>query len=401
MHHIRSIAFIFFLVSIVVCFVFSYQVGGFTLDIRKIPFIIGSLYLGVGPVLALLTITIRGMISIDAGFWLTVYYYGGSAILFYLLHPKFVQFSPNQRVFLSIGISFLFSLGQTISMHFNELPDSFIISAWFSYLVIQPLGVGMMAYFIEKLTEALKLRQHTVQLHKLNAVEQLGAAISHEIRNPLTAAMGFVQLLQDETLSKEERLIFLSILKKELLSAENVIKDYLTFSDFDIEHVEPIILYDQLEQIIKLLQPLANQKNVEFKISLLAGGIIEGDRQKFHQSFVNVIKNGIEAMPKGGVLTIETEFSSSHVIIRVKDTGEGMSIEQINRLGEPYYSTKGDKGTGLGLMVVYSIVKAMNGTIHVESEIGVGTTFEFTFNLLTTQMNLEESEGKSKGLIVK
>ncbi|MEK3990391.1 ATP-binding protein [Robertmurraya sp. FSL R5-0851] len=84
-------------------------------------------------------------------------------------------------------------------------------------------------------------------------------------------------------------------------------------------------------------------------------------------------------MPSGGQLIIRTDKNKKNVTISVIDHGIGMTKEQLDRLGEPYYSTKGSKGTGLGMMVVYSIVKAMNGMIRVQSEVGVGTTFRFIF----------------------
>ena len=84
-------------------------------------------------------------------------------------------------------------------------------------------------------------------------------------------------------------------------------------------------------------------------------------------------------MPRGGQLYIETHYSSSQITIEIKDTGVGMTPEQLQRLGEPYYSTKGSKGTGLGMMVVFSIVRAMDGNVRVKSEVDKGTVFSFTF----------------------
>jgi two-component system sporulation sensor kinase B len=95
-------------------------------------------------------------------------------------------------------------------------------------------------------------------------------------------------------------------------------------------------------------------------------------------------------MPNGGYLTITTEFSKSYVTISVKDTGVGMTTEQLERLGEPFYSTKGKNGTGLGLMVVYSIARAMDGTVWAESEIGKGTTFHFKFPTIPSIMKTEK-----------
>lgn len=137
---------------------------------------------------------------------------------------------------------------------------------------------------------------------------------------------------------------------------------------------------------------MARRNSVKIVSIFSPGEEIEGDKQKFHQCFVNIIKNAIESMPKGGILTVETKRTTT-VSILIKDTGSGMTLEQMTRLGEPYYSTKGSKGTGLGIMVVYSIVRAMNGTIHVESEIGKGTTFKITFpSLLSNSLEAKKTE---------
>jgi two-component system, sporulation sensor kinase B len=91
------------------------------------------------------------------------------------------------------------------------------------------------------------------------------------------------------------------------------------------------------------------------------------------------MKNCIEAMPVGGMLTIQTESTNGEVFIKISDTGVGMSQEQVNRLGEPYYSTKGNKGTGLGLMVSFSIIRELKGTVYIHSKLGKGTEFHVTF----------------------
>jgi len=247
----------------------------------------------------------------------------------------------------------------------------------------------------------IQLRQRTMKSKRLEAVERMGAAISHEIRNPLTTAIGFVQLLQNDPISKENHTQYLSIIKNELKSAERVIQDYLDFSNPEIKTMEPLLLQEELEQVIQLLQPLAKQNSVKIISIFSTGEEVEGDQQKFHQCFVNIMKNAIEAMPRGGILTVETESTPTTVSILIKDTGSGMTLEQVTRLGEPYYSTKGSKGTGLGIMVVYSIVRAMNGTIHVESEIGEGTTFTFTFpSLSPTFIEPVETKNTEKELVM-
>ena len=128
-----------------------------------------------------------------------------------------------------------------------------------------------------------------------------------------------------------------------------------------------------------MLTPSAQKNAVNIVTNFAEESLVIGDSQKFHQCLVNIMKNGIESMPSGGTLTIETAISASNVVITIKDTGSGMTDEQLSRIGEPYFSTKGKQGTGLGILVVFSIIRSMNGNIHVESEVDVGTTFELNF----------------------
>ncbi|WP_223593093.1 sensor histidine kinase [Neobacillus bataviensis] len=289
---------------------------------------------------------------------------------------------------ISVVMGIILGAFTVIGMEF-ENPHANLFDALFAYLVIPPLGIGIISYSIEFVRRNSEMRQQLIKAEKLKAVEQMGAAISHEIRNPLTAASGFVQLLQDDYLSRQKRKEYLSIVKEELISAERVIQDYLTFAKPSLETFEELNVKSELRQIINILQPLANQNSVEILTDFSVIGFIKGDQQKFRQCFVNVLKNGIEAMPNGGYLSITTEYTQSNVTIRVKDTGIGMTGEQLERLGEPFYSTKGKNGTGLGMMVVYSIVRAMDGNIWVESELGVGTTFHFEFPTISTLMKNE------------
>ncbi|MFJ5771003.1 ATP-binding protein [Psychrobacillus sp. NPDC093180] len=390
----RTIFIIYLIISLTLCFIFTYQIEGINVlfGLRKIPFIVGSLYMGLGPFLAAFIMLVRGFLGIDYGFWSTVLYYGGFAILFWRISPWFLKRSPKQRILFSVGVTFLFSFVQTFTLGIWQLPHS-SFKVLFIFLVIQPIGVGIISYIIEEILMTIQLRQRTMKSKRLEAVERMGAAISHEIRNPLTVAIGFVQLLQNNAISKENHTQYLSIIKNELKSAERVIQEYLNFSNPEINIMEPLVVQEELKQAVQSLKPLAKQNSVKIVSIFSQGGVIEGDKQKFHQCLVNIMKNAIEAMPNGGTLTVETESTPTTVGILMKDTGSGMTPEQVNRLGEPYYSTKGSKGTGLGIMVVYSIVRAMNGTIHVESEIGQGTTFKFTFPSLSPSF-LEPVETK-------
>ncbi|WP_286231136.1 sensor histidine kinase [Neobacillus mesonae] len=318
------------------------------------------------------------MYGINLGFYQTIVLYVPFAIVAWRLFPWFGKQPAIRRMAISVLISMALGMLSFVGLRFNETESS-LLDVLAAYLFIPPLGVLIISYSIEFFRRNEEMKQQLIKAEKLKAVEQMGAAISHEIRNPLTAATGFVQLLQDDYLPRQKRKEYLSIVKEELLSAERVIQDYLTFAKPALETIEEINVKSELRQTINLLQPLANQNSVEIHTDFSIIGFIKGDLQKFRQCFVNILKNAIEAMPNGGYLSVSTEFSQTEVTITVKDTGEGMTSEQLARLGEPFYSTKGKNGTGLGMMVVYSIVKAMDGTIRVQSEVGNGTTILVKF----------------------
>lgn len=364
---------------ILVCFILSYQpTPTYYFDLRLIPVLIGGLYLGLGPILCLTVIVIRGFYGINLGFFANILLYLPLAVILWRIYPKFWKLSSNKRICVAVFLTFILSFFTVAALQISN-PPAHPFDAWFGYLTLPPIGLGILSYLTEFVRNNIQMRQTIVKSEKLHAVEQLGAAISHEIRNPLTAAMGFVQLLMSNNLPRHKQKEYLQIIKEELGSAERVIQDYLTFSKPALETFETLQVKRELQQVISILRPTANQYSVEVITNFALIGSMEGDRQKFHQCFINVMKNAIESMPGGGRLFVETSYDRSDITIVIRDTGVGMTKEQIERLGEPYYSTKGSKGTGLGMMVVYSIVKAMNGTIRVTSTVGEGTEFIFQF----------------------
>jgi two-component system sporulation sensor kinase B len=375
---------ILFIIFLWICIQFSYHPVSYArYDLRIIPFVIGGLYFGIGPILVAAILVIRFIYGTDVGLLQTALLYGPVAIVFWRLYPWFWRQSSFRRILAAISFGIVLGGLTILGMEFTYSKTNWL-DAWFAYIVIPPLGIGIISYAFEFVKRNIEMRQQLIKAEKLKAVEQMGAAISHEIRNPLTAASGFVHLLQDDQLPRHKRREYLALVKDELSSAERVIQDYLTFAKPSLGTLERLNVKSELRQIINIVQPLANQNSVEILTDFSVIGFIKGDRQKFRQCFVNVLKNAIEAMSNGGSVTVTTEFDQNFVTIKVIDTGIGMTAEQLERLGEPFYSTKGKNGTGLGMMVVYSIVRAMNGDIWADSELGAGTTFYFQFPSITT-----------------
>lgn len=376
---IRWINLLFYSLSYITCFLFSTPIGeGIQFDLRQVPFIIGSLYSGLTLPLFIIVMMIRGIVGINVGFWISLFVFMAIALICIYVRSWFMRLSANQRVGIAVLFSISTSLMLTVIVLLQESPLYFPeISV--SFLLVPAIATGIISYTMELIRQNSLMRKQLVKAEKIEAVSNMSASISHEIRNPLTSVKGFLQLLEEEEYPAEKRKQFLKIAKDELTRAEQVISDYLTFARPALEKIEEIDVKDELNHVLSVLMPLANMNAVEINQMYSEEIKIKGDRQKFQQAFINIVKNGLEAMPDGGLMSVETMKLARDVHIIIKDTGLGMSEEQLNRLGEPYYSTKGKKGTGLGMMVTYSIIQAMKGRIKVSSNLGKGSSFHIVF----------------------
>ena len=386
--HLQKRAGLFYFVfSLILCSLFSYPIQSeYVLDLRIIPFLLGGLYLRFSPILGFLVIFFRAFHGIDVGFFIAVAFYTVFSLFLWYISPWFLKLTSNIRILFSTSITLLISVAILFTIAINKVSPDQLLDIFIAYVIVPPLGVAMIATLIEIREKNQQLQQQLIIEEKLAAVEQMGAAISHEIRNPLATAIGFIELLDQVSIDNNKRTKYLSIIKDELDSAEGIIQDYLTFSKPIIESIEELDIQKELTHILKLLHPLANYHSVKVSTDFSTYGMIQGDKSKFHQCFINIMKNSIESMPNGGALLIKTIATQNKITISIQDTGTGLSKEQINRIGEPHYSTKGPKGTGLSMMVAYSILRAMRGTIEVQSKIGKGTTSQFHFKLHKTKV---------------
>jgi len=222
-------------------------------------------------------------------------------------------------------------------------------------------------------TEALLL-----QSEKLAIAGQLAASIAHEIRNPLTALKGFTQLMIHNKRENDEHL---RVMYAELERIEMILSELLVLAKPQLHNVTEHDLADLLHDVLTLMTPQANMHNVVLAPRFEAGlPSVLCDRNQLKQVFLNFLKNSFEAMPNGGTITVDLYREGDEAILRFIDEGCGIAPERLMKIGEPFYTTK-DKGTGLGLMVSKSIIETHNGTLHVTSELNVGTTVALTLPL--------------------
>ncbi len=223
------------------------------------------------------------------------------------------------------------------------------------------------------ITERKLTEEYLRKSDRLTVVGQLAAGVAHEIRNPLTSLKGFLQLLKPVIVEKR----FYEIMNSELDRIESIIREYLVLAKPQMVKVESKDIDSIMEHVIALAQTEANMNNIEIRYEIETGlPLIRCEENQLKQVFINILKNGIEAMPSGGSITIViTRKDDGHLLIRFIDEGNGIPEEILSKLGEPFYTTK-DKGTGLGLMVSYKIIENHNGTIKIVSEIDKGTIVE-------------------------
>ncbi|WP_206916551.1 ATP-binding protein [Alicyclobacillus suci] len=229
------------------------------------------------------------------------------------------------------------------------------------------------------MTELRNTQQMLINYEKLRAVGQLAAGIAHEIRNPLTSVMGFLQLMENTVPDSQQK--YFSVMQNELARIESITNEMLALAKPQAMQYRPINLPDVLMDTVNLLSAQAHMNNIEIEIqfdSNEAPVLAEFNRLK--QVFVNVIKNGMESMNGGGVLQIRMHQTGELVIVSFSDHGSGIPEEIMNKIGDPFFTTKED-GTGLGLLVSQNIIRDHSGTMDITSEYGKGTTVTISFPL--------------------
>jgi two-component system, sporulation sensor kinase B len=362
-------------ISIILCMLFPVYVDeNFTWDLRWIPFILGGLYGGykLGFSLFLIVFIIRYFQG-GSGFYVAIITFSIVGMILFFLSKYYLRMTLKQKIIVTVLLSFSSLLSSIIVSEVFSI--NLKISFWLQYIGIHIIGMFISTILWEVIQTNFQVLQNLIKAEKLQTVSHLAASISHEVRNPLTTARGFIQLLSEDV-STQSRKEYADIAILELDRATEVINDYLTFAKPTLEKEEKINVNEEVQHAVNVIIPLATMNGVQVKVSLLEHHhcFTKGERKKFQQCLINLLKNGIESMQNNGELQIHQSCTGGMVKIDIQDEGKGMSQEQINRLGEPYFTTK-EKGTGLGMMVSYSIIRGMNGTIDVTSEQGKGTRF--------------------------
>jgi two-component system, sporulation sensor kinase B len=254
--------------------------------------------------------------------------------------------------------------------------------------VVNFIASQILLYFIFYLSNVRIQKQRMYyeqvqQTERLKTTGQMAAAVAHEIRNPLTVVKGFLQYYEEDPEVNQSFKRNLSLMIDELHTAEHVISQFLSIAKPDQERkmdcVDMIKVLNDVTELLKMYG-LLNDNSIE--LSVEEDCKVTANSIELKQLFVNLIKNAIEASPYSAGVTVMVKKEKFEVKVQITDKGRGMTVEEVNSLGTPFYSLK-SKGTGLGLMICYNIVEKYNGTIGFDSTHGVGTTVTVRFPLVT------------------
>jgi signal transduction histidine kinase len=240
---------------------------------------------------------------------------------------------------------------------------------------------------LDKLKETQRLM---LQQERLRAFGEMAGGVVHDFNNALMSVIGYSELLLSDPSLIENKPLVLKYLKTMNTAGRDAAHVVSRLRDFyrtrkDGEVFETLDLNDVIEQAVSLTQPkwrdqaLASGRTIDIKFHLEKIPSIAGNAAELREVFTNLIFNAADAMPAGGTISLHTRHAGGKVVFELADTGTGMSEEVRARCLDPFFSTKGEAGTGLGLSMVFGVVQRHDGELEIDTEVNRGTTFRITF----------------------
>jgi len=237
-------------------------------------------------------------------------------------------------------------------------------------------------------------RDKLVQAEKLSALGHLATQVAHEIRNPLVSIGGFARSLYKDLKPKDPKREKARIILEAVDRLERYLKDTLTFMRSNQPVFHPVHPGELVQETFKMLDLELEASNIEIENRIMDNSpMIEVDPDQIRQVLLNIFRNALEAMPKGGKLTVSSSLSADYYTISIADTGIGIEKKNLEKLFTAFFTTK-SSGSGLGLAISSRIIKSHGGTIGLSSKKGEGTVFHVTLPVkqaVNREVNHEET----------
>jgi two-component system, NtrC family, sensor kinase len=238
---------------------------------------------------------------------------------------------------------------------------------------------------VDDVTERMELEAQLTQADKLSSIGLLAAGVAHEVNTPLAVISSYTQMLAKQVRGDQRVAPLLDKITQQTFRASEIVNGLLNFSRTGAAEFTALDLNHIILETLKLLEHQFRASQVQLETSL-EGDLppILGNSGKLQQVFLNLFLNAKDAMAAGGTLRVATQ-ANGHVAVDVSDTGSGIALEHVQRIYDPFFTTKSTvtegqrRGTGLGLAVSYGIIQEHAGKIQVESQVGNGTTFHLEF----------------------
>jgi signal transduction histidine kinase len=226
--------------------------------------------------------------------------------------------------------------------------------------------------------EKMDLQRQLAQAEKLAALGRFTANIAHEIRNPLTSVGGFARRLSKTIPGETKGKDYVNIIIAEVTRLEKILKNVLSFSKESTPNFTENNLSEVIELVLLMNEDLFRENSISIKRSFADLANFSFDKDMIIEVMENIFLNAIDSMSGGGSLTITTEKEDepegSTIVIKIQDTGDGISEEQMEMIFEPFYTTKiAKQGTGLGLSITKKIMESLGGKVGILSEVGKGS----------------------------
>lgn len=249
------------------------------------------------------------------------------------------------------------------------------------------ITIGLLAMVLlfsfqnRNLSRLQAMQERLYQAERLSFLGKLGAGVAHEIRNPLNAISIAVQRLKREFLPSDEELQgefqqLTQVMREEIGRLNTIVEDFLSLSSSGRLNLKPQPVENLFQKVLFLVREEAKTRGIQIRTEGADNcPPVPLDLPKMQQVLLNLVKNALESITGGGTITLAAALHKHYLLISVADTGKGMSPEELQRIFDPYYTTK-EKGVGLGLAIAKEIVLAHGGDLKVKSAPGRGTTFE-------------------------